>query len=110
MVVRVLPHHDGYASRRDSERDGRGRGRGRVVSWFGTCRDPPARTLGSRWQVPSSLPLCFSLTPQTAAGILDAIARVLYSLIYALQNEYIEEHIKRHGRRLDYYERKYVSP
>jgi hypothetical protein len=24
------------------------------------------------------------------------------------QNEYIEEHIKRHGRRLDYYERKSV--
>jgi len=25
------------------------------------------------------------------------------------QNEYIEEHIKRHGRQLDYYERKYAS-
>lgn len=25
------------------------------------------------------------------------------------QNEYIEEHIKRHGRPLDYYERKYAS-
>lgn len=32
----------------------------------------------------------------------------VHLLIRFFQNEYIEEHIKRHGRRLDYYERKLV--
>lgn len=36
-------------------------------------------------------------------------ARMFFRGLLGYQNEYIEEHIKRHGRQLDYYERKYAS-
>ena len=35
--------------------------------------------------------------------------RMSFRGLLGYQNEYIEEHIKRHGRQLDYYERKYAS-
>ena len=45
----------------------------------------------------------------TASGMLrpHRDCKVLAQPLF-LQNEYIEEHIKRHGRRLDYFERKCV--
>ena len=55
-----------------------------AVGKVGTCRSPPAGALCSRWQVPSPPLLCSPLTPQTAAGIWGAIARILHSLIYML--------------------------
>ena len=54
----------------------------------------------------ASLLLTF-FSPNTASGT-PYCCFGFFSLSNGLQNEYIEEHIKRHGRRLDYHERKCV--
>lgn len=41
-----------------------------------------------------------------APGNSFLLALLKLGISCGLQNEYIEEHIKRHGRRLDYFERK----